>query len=134
MTLDDFKSGAPLPASIGLCADMLHEVRAVRLDMEKRVDDVKAREAELKNHIIETLSASDDTGAAGQAYRAQIVVKPKPKIADWDAFTAWVAETKRFDCVQRRLGDRAVLDMIEAGEIPPGVERVLVKDVSITKI
>ena len=130
----DYKAGSPLPDSLGRCADMLHEVRATRLEMEKMVASVKARETELKDHIIDSLSVGDDTGAAGHEYRVQVVTKPKATIAEWEAFTRWVAETGRFDCIQRRLGERAVLDMIEAGEIPPGVEKVNVKDVSLTKI
>src|SRR5665213_3635166 len=128
----EYQVGAPLPATPGRCADLYHDVREIRLSMQKEVDVIAAREAELRDHIIDTLAASDDTGAAGQRYRAQIVTKSKPKVEDWNTFCAWVAVNGRFDCLQRRTSDKAVMDMIDAGEPPPGVERMTVKDVSIT--
>lgn len=130
----EYEKGAPMPASIGLCADQFSEVRELRLAMQKIVDNVKAREDELKEHIIQNLSKSDDTGAAGKKYRAQIVRKAVPTLKDWDAFTRFVAESKRFDLIHKRVADKTVKDMWEAGEAVPGVEKFNVVDVSITKI
>jgi len=129
-----FTAGAPVPNSIGLCADLYSEVRALRLAMDKEVEAVRKRESEIREHIIDTLSKSDDTGAAGKFYRAQIVTKTEPKLADWGVFTSWVRKNDRFDLLQKRLVPTAVKDMWEEREEIPGVERVLVPDVSITKI
>jgi hypothetical protein len=130
----EYQTGAPLPTSIGLCADLYAEVRELRLAMQKLVDDVKARESEVREHIINSLSKSDDTGAAGKRYRAQVVTKLKPALKGWDEFTRWVALTGRFDLLQKRMNERAVLDMLEEGESVPGVERFNAVDVSITRI
>jgi hypothetical protein len=130
----EYQTGAPLPASIGLCADLYAEVRELRLAMQKMVDDVKARESEVREHIIDNLSKSDDTGAAGKRYRAQVVTKLKPALKNWDAFVGYMLMHNRFDLVQKRMNERAVLDMLEEGEGVPGVERFNAVDVSITKI
>lgn len=130
----EYVTGAPLPGSIGLCADLYAEVRELRLAMQKHVDEVQAREREVREHIIANLSKSDDTGAAGKKYRAQIVTKLKPSLKDWDAFTAFVAKNQRFDLLQKRMSEKAVLDMLEEGESVPGIERFNAVDVSITKI
>lgn len=129
-----YQPGAPLPGSIGLCADLYAEVRELRLAMQKHVDEVKARESEIREHIIDNLSKSDDTGAAGKRYRAQVVTKLKPALRSWDDFTAFVKAAGRFDLLQKRINERAVLDMLEGGEAVPGVERFNAVDVSITKI
>ena len=126
--------GAPLPKSIGLCADLYSEVREIRLAMQKHVDTVKAREAEIQDHIIANLSKSDDTGAAGKKYRAQIVTKPVPTLRDWDAFTKYVVENQRFDLLHKRIADKPVKDIWEMGETVPGVEKFNTVSVSITKI
>lgn len=126
--------GGPLPKSIGLCADLYSDVRALRLMMEKEVEAVQARETEIRDHIINNLSKSDDTGAAGKRYRAQIVMKTVPKLADWKAFTGYVLEHDRFDLIQKRLGEKAVADMWESGETIPGVEKMHIPIVSITKV
>lgn len=127
-------AGQEMPRSLGLCADEYHEVRTLRLSMEKVVKQVTDREAEIREHLISNLSKSDDTGAAGKKYRAQIVSKDVPKLNDWKALTAFVAEHDRFDLIQKRLSEKAVLDMLEQGEDVPGVEKMKIPGVSITKI
>lgn len=126
--------GAPLPPSIGLCADLYAEVRDLRLAMQKHTDEMKARESEIREHIINNLSKSDDTGAAGKRYRAQIVTKAKATLRDWTAFSNYVLETGRFDLLQKRISDKPVMEMLEEGERVPGVERFNAVEVSITKI
>ena len=129
------KLGGPMPQSIGRCADLLHDVRDLRLGMEKEVEEVKRREAEVREHIINNLSASADTGAAGLRYRAQIVKKEKRNIADWGVLTSWIRKNDRFDMLQKRLSDTAARDFAEVeGREIPGTEKILVPEVSITKI
>lgn len=136
-----FKEPA-IPESIGRCADLYRDVRELRLSMAKEVEDVEAFEKRVKAHIIDNLSKSDDTGAAGLRFRAQIVNKEVPKITQdddnpnvgWPQLQAYIVQTGRFDLMQRRLSDKAIKDMWEAGEVVPGVERMKVPDVSITKI
>lgn len=130
--------GAPLPNSIGRCADLYAAVRGLRLQMDKEVEAVKARETEIREHIINNLSKSQDTGAAGLKYRAQIVMKRAVKVADWPVFHSWVRKNDRFDMLQKRLSDKAVADWMDdaqnAGRLLPGTEALNVPDVSITKI
>lgn len=129
-----FVKGSTLPTSIGACADLYKEVQEVRLAMQKETDAVAAREKEIKDHIINNLSKSDDTGAAGKKYRAQIVVKEVPKADDWDKIRAYIVEHDRFDLLQKRLADKVIKEMWEEGEQVPGVGKFNAVDVSITKI
>ena len=132
---DYLKLGSPMPASIGRCADLYNDVRTLRLSMAKEVETMQARESEIKNYMIENLSKSVDTGAAGLRYRAQIVTKRKFNIADWGVLTAWIRKNDRFDLIQHRLSDTAAKDFEETeGRPVPGTEAVNVPDVSITKI
>lgn len=126
--------GAPMPPSMGLCADLYHEVRELRLAMAKEVAEVEAREKEIKEHIIANLSKSLDTGAAGLKYRAQIVMKTSPRIQDWGVFCSFVRKNDRFDLLQKRVSDTGIKDLWADRADVPGIERVNVPDVSITKI
>jgi hypothetical protein len=131
---EDLQVGAPLPKSVGLCADLYHDVRELRLAMQKHVEAVQARENEIREHIINNLSKSDDTGAAGKRYRAQIVVKAKPSLKDWDAFTQYVVKSGRFDLLHKRVADKPIKELWEDGVAVPGVEQFKAVEVSITKI
>jgi|DEB19_MinimDraft_3_1074340.scaffolds.fasta_scaffold44088_2 hypothetical protein len=130
-----YELGAPLPTSIGRCADLLNEVRTLRLEMEKEVEPIKKRESEIREYIIANLSKSDDTGAAGLKYRAQIVVKDVVKVSDWVALHSWIRENGRFDMLQKRISETAAKDWFEQEKRPlPGTEIVKVPEVSLTKI
>ncbi len=128
------KVGAGIPVLPGICADHYHEVRELRLAMQKEVDAVKAREAELREFIINTLSATDETGAAGEKYRAQITRDTKPSATDWEKIYDYIVENDRFDLLNKALSITAIKELWEAGEKIPGVSKVHVKSLSITKI
>lgn len=133
--MNQLEVGAPLPDSVGRCADLYHEVRSLRLAMDKEVEKVKARETEIREHIINSLSKSEDTGAAGLRYRAQIVVEKTYKVDDWGVVWSWARKNDRMDIFQKRLNVTAAKDFAEAEGRPiPGTEVVNVPSVSITKI
>lgn len=134
-----------IPQSIGRCADLYKDVQTLRLAMEKEAAEVEAFEKTLKAHMIDNLSKSDDTGAAGLRYRVQVVVKTVPRVvalvdgdedtaAGWQALHAYIAKTGRFDLLQKRLGEKAVKDMWDAGEVIPGVGKFNMSDVSVQKL
>ena len=125
----------PIPQSMGRCADLYHDTRALRLAMEKEIEPIKSFESKMKQHLIDNLSKSDDTGAAGLRYRAQIVMKRIPRIADWGVFCSFVRKNDRFDMLQKRMAEKAVTDFMDQEQrLVPGTEAVNVPDVSVTKI
>lgn len=133
MTDNPYLKGGPIPNSPGRAGDLYAEVRQLRLDMQKEVEAVAEREAELREHLISTISKSDDEGAVGLKVRVLVKTKAKPRPADWDAFYAYIRKHERFDLLQKRLSERAIMDMDEAGEMPPGIERINVPELSVTK-
>lgn len=134
--------GAPIPPNMGAVADEYAQTRQFRLAMEKIVEPVKQRESELREHMIRNLEKTrdqgGDTGAAGRLYRVQIKDKETPKVNDWNKFWAFIAANNRFDLLQKRPSDKAIMDTLEnaPGEnfAIPGVETILVPDVSVTKV
>lgn len=122
-----------MPATIGACADELHDVRDVRLLLKKLTEQVERREGAVKEHIIQNLSSSDDTGAAGKRYRVQIKKDEKPRPDDWQQIYAWIKDNDRFDLLQKRLSDNAVMAVLENEDIP-GMDKMWVPKVSLTKI
>lgn len=149
--MSDFtKVGGPIPVNLGRCVDLYHDVRSLRLAMEKEAKDMQVREAELKLHILQNLQRSDDRGAVGLRYMAKRVDKDAFSFAKaetdemeaevegssgWQKFTAWVRQTGNFHFLQKRLSDAAVKEMVENGQgLPPGVNKITVPDISVTKV
>jgi hypothetical protein len=123
---------------MGAVADEYALTKNYRLAMEKVVEPVQERESELRQHMIRNLEKSrdegKDTGAAGRLYRVQIKDKETPKVTNWNEFWEFIAVNKRFDLLQKRTSDKAIMDMVEADQMPPGIETVLIPDVSVTKV
>lgn len=134
---DPLLKGAPMPKSLGRCADLYHDVRELRLLMEKECEAIKSRETEIQEHIINNLPKGD-TGASGMRYRAQVKTEDKPQVSDekggWPAVWAFIKKTDRFDLLQKRLGEKAIQDMWDDGQEVPGVAVVHVPKLSITKV
>ncbi len=127
------KAGDPLPKSLGACADALKEVSELRLAMTKEVDAVRSRETELREYLIENLSA-EETGVSGLRYRAQVKKKTKYSVKDWTKVHNYVYDNDRFDLLGKSLNQKAAGEIYEAGEKLPGVDKVHVPMLSITKI
>lgn len=143
LTIDDFldrdgmfREDAEPPASLGACVDLYHEVKELRLQMEKQLaGGVKALENALKEHLIANLSKSDDTGIAGRKYRAQVVTARKVKVVEWGILHSWIRKNDRFDMLQKRLSDTAASDWIDQEKrILPGCEIINIPDLSVRKI
>lgn len=132
---EKYVKGGPLPKSLGAITDLYKEVEEIRLAMQKEVDAVKARATELREHLIENISKSDDRGAVGQRYKAIVKVKEKFSTKEWrDAFE-WIVENDRTDMLPKSLNQGALAKYVEeSGELVPGTEKVLVPELSVTKI
>lgn len=142
--------GGPIPVSLGRVVDLYHDTRSLRLMMQKQVDEIEARERELREHVIQNLGRSDERGAVGQRYMARRVIKPSfrfaaprtdaneqpvPGTVGWGLFTAWVRKNDAFHFLQKRLNETAVKEMLEReGRLPSGVDKIDVPDISVTKI
>lgn len=120
------------PKSMGACADLLHQMRADRLNADKFAEELKKRENELKEHIINNLPKGDE-GAVGKTHRVVIVRKTKQNVKDWNAFFGYVKKNNAFDLVQRRISEKAVQDRLDDGKKIPGLEPFQVVDISLTK-
>ena len=131
---NSLKVGDPLPEVLGHCADFYKQVRDLRLAMDKEVKAIKDRETEIYNHIVDNLSVEENTGVAGRKYRAQITTQEEPTVTDWENLYDYIHENDRFDLLNKSLAKKAVKDMLEEGDKIPGVDTIIVKKVSITKI
>lgn len=129
-----YTKGDPMPKSLGACADELKVVQALRLAMKKETDAVQAREIEISEHILEELATGDDTGASGLKYRAQVKVSVAASVENWEDVYDYVAENDRFDLLGKSVQQKAIKAMWEEGATVPGVSKINVKKLSITKL
>jgi hypothetical protein len=135
------------PKSLALAADKLYQVREARLKMQKDVDLLQAEETFLKEHLINTLPKSDAGGVQGKICRVSISMKEGKRVTDWHAYYANLVamynksvkkkdgqEDGAFAFLQKRVGEKIIGEMWDAGQTVPGVEKYRYPDVSINKV
>lgn len=121
------------PKTMGACADRLYAIRQKRLAAQKEVDAIESEEKALKDYIIDNLPKSD-TGASGKVARVSVGTKEIPTVEDWDVFYKYVARTKSFDLLQRRLSDSAIKERWENKKRVPGIGVFVNVVVSLNKL
>lgn len=134
-TIEQAPDGAWVPPQdLALCADLLYTTRETRLEMDKQVAELKAKETALREHLIENLPVSNATGIAGRVARATVVTKEEPVAEDWDATFEYIRKKKAFFLLQKRLSGTAVKEMWADGKQVPGVGHMIVKSISLNKV
>lgn len=124
----------PIPDKLGRIIDLLYKTRQKRLEDNKSIEAMKSFETELKDYLVNILPKSEASGVAGKLARAQVTTKKIPQVTDWDAFFTYVAKTKSWDLLVRRVNESAVVERWEAGKQVPGVGTFTVTNVSVTKL
>lgn len=124
----------PHPKTLGACADLLFTIRKQRLELQRHIDLLTAKESELKAHIIGSLPDEDASGVSGMVARVTITTKSVAQVKDWEKFYEFVQTTGEFDLMQKRVSDAAVKERWEAGDSVPGVEPYSFKTLSINKV
>lgn len=126
----------PATMKLGDVVDGYKALNTMRLAMQKETESVASVERAFREHLISSISKSDEKGVYGLKYRATIKSKTLPKVkdGDWSPIYQYVRETDDFSVFQKRLSDKHIMDMVEAGHTPPGIELMHIPDVSVVKL
>lgn len=124
-----------IPKTLAAAADKLYAVREARLAADKVIAELKAVESALREHLINELPLSDALGVTGKLVNATITSRPVASIRDHAKFQAWAKRKGNEDCLKIKIDCdlEAIRLRWEQGKQVPGVERVNVKNVSLTK-
>ncbi len=118
---------------IGNLIDSLYNLRQQRLEVEKDVKALKAREVALRQEIMTVLDESGLAKASGHVATSGIISSVDPLVTDWDEVHAYIRVNDRFDLLQKRLSAPAWRELNAEGILVPGTEPTVVRDLSLTK-
>lgn len=134
-----------LPKTQGACADLLYTTQKQRLDLQKKVEELRALEYAIECHFIDTLPKADSLGVSGRL--ATVRVKDKEIVelvgTESDRFAKvyeYILKNGRKDpgvwsLLQRRVGDAAAKELIKAGKgAAIGAKLGTVPVISLTKL
>lgn len=142
-----------LPKTLAGCADRLFTLREEKSKAQRGVDAFKEEEAALRDHLIEKLPVGEAAGIIGKLAAAEVTETPTASVKDWNAVYAWIhtqllnmngtythnsARAKElragiFAIMGRSIAQDTVKEMWDNKQTLPGVERIRIKKVSVTK-
>lgn len=126
------------PKTLGACVDLAYQLRSERLEfqrkMEADLEDMKAAEKEINDHIINTFKKSEIDGAKGKLCTAALIPFTAPNVKDWPKVFEWIAKNKAWDLMEKRMARVAYRERLDIGQEIPGVERYDGVTLSLTKV
>ena len=113
------KAAAP---TIGKQIDDIWAAREVKRALEAQVkeadENIKAREEAL----LAELQALGLESAKGAVASVSVSKSVAGNVTDWNLLWPWIARTKNFHLVQKRISDVAYREQLDLGKKIPGVE------------
>lgn len=98
-------------------------------DRELR-EQMDTREAWLLEQI-NTLGVDSIKGGAGTAY---VTTQTRSSCSDWPLYWEWIKTNNRFDCLEKRVSQKPIKDMIENGDdLPPGINTFTERVVTVRR-
>lgn len=120
--------------TLGKQIDALYKKRAERLALSAEVESMKAEEKIMETAIMEAMDKEDSTGSKGSVASCSISSTEVGNPLDWGAFYKYMARTKQFHLMQRRLSDPAIRELMALKGSIPGVELFTKRTLNLTKI
>lgn len=112
----------------------LVDIRKQKSDLAAEIKALTEKETSLESDIMHAMTEAGTFRAASDVgHTVNMAKKVHPAIVDWNDFYAYVAETKNFDLIQKRLSGPAFRDRWEQGVAIPGASSSEVWELSITQ-
>lgn len=110
------------------------EIRAERLELQRKVDVLEQAEKDLLYDIQKEMSKNKVTRYQSGTYLATVEDKDVPKATDWPAVLNYIRETGATDLLQKRLTESAVKARWDSGVDVPGISKSVKSTVTIEKV
>lgn len=103
-------------------------------ELERRAKELKADYDVVKIEILNEMQEKDLDKIECSYGSATFKSEPFPNIRDHMAFFEWVADTRRFEFLEKRCSRSAVKDMLtNEGSLPTGIDVFMKADIVIRK-
>jgi hypothetical protein len=131
-----------VPEDAAACADEIFRQRAKRLELQKQVDELAARESACREALMKMLPALEASGISGKVANARIEKKKVATVKDWSiesGLWGYLLRNMRNNpglsgMLQRRINEAMVFEIMDSGKSVPGVESVEIQVLRINKL
>lgn len=121
--------------TIGELIDAMYRVRQKRLEKQKLVDDLKAKQNQIEAMLMDALGKQNTRKGEGSLASASVSTAINPTATDWDALNRWILRHKELALFQKRLSAPRFRELLE--EYPrgiPGLDSYKQKTINLRKL
>lgn len=122
-------------AELNELAALWQTATAERLDLDRKSKKLKDSETIASTVMIQSMRISKST-AFTPTHAVTVNQAPEytPHVMDWDAYWAFIINTKDFSLLEKRPGKSACQERWDAGQTIPGVEKYPVYKLTVSKL
>jgi hypothetical protein len=120
--------------TIGELLDALGKKRDEISELEKKKKELKKQAAAIEKEALEALDAQETTQGAGKAKKGFITELVMPNVTDWDALYKFIHENHYYHLLHRRTSNPSFVELFDAGEAVPGVEKFTQRKINLRSI
>lgn len=120
--------------TLGKLIDERYELRAMRMEQDKEVKNLKAQESELDDLILAALNKSGLERASGKIATSGINKSTVGTVEDWDKVHEFIRERNFFHMMERRISQPAYRELLELEGGVPGIVPTTLTKLSLTKV
>ena len=120
--------------TIGGLIDQMSALREERRKLDAQSAELQKASDVLETQLIELMDAEGTTKSTGHVASASIAETVEFNAQDWDSFMAYVAKTKQFHLVQRRVSAPSVRELFESKGNVPGLEPYTKRKISLRNL
>lgn len=128
------KAAPAKPLTLGAASDKVWQLREDKRVLDKQVKAIETEIAALTETIFGMLDEQDTRKAEGKKASVSVNYTEVGNVTDWDAFWPWIAKTKNFHLIQKRVSDPGLREQWELGKKTPGVVPFTKRSLSINSL
>jgi hypothetical protein len=132
--LEDDELSDEISMSLGKKLEAAFQLKFLITQKEEEVKELKSSLEIAQKEISDEMEQKDLQKIECQYGSAKVKVEPFPNIQDHNTFFNWVADTRRFEFLEKRVSRSAAKDMLtREGTLPPGVDSFMKTSIEFRK-
>lgn len=120
--------------TLGATIDSMWALREKKRSLDAQIKTVEADIKLLETSMFELLDAQDTRKAEGKCASVSINESVVANVEDWDALWPWIAKTKNFHLVQKRVSDPGMRELWALGKVVPGTQPFTKRTLSLKSL
>lgn len=131
------KAAAPaktVKPTLGATIDKMWKLREDKRALDAQIKAIDVEIKALETDMFELLDAQDTRKAEGKNASVSINESVVCNVEDWDALWPWIAKTKNFHLIQKRVSDPGVRELWALGKVIPGAQPFIKRTLSLKSL